>query len=86
MNPVHNPQTDAMRARYMAAIAARPALDPHDATCADLFLKNAIVQLREAWKLLQTRGDLAEPIERIGATCKALSMRLRHDEGAGNVQ
>lgn len=74
-----SPQADRMRARYQAAIAARPAIDPHDLKCAAAWLANAREALREAYKLLRIRDDLAELVERAGSAATAAAGRLERE-------
>lgn len=78
-----SPQADRMRDRIAAAIAARPAIDPHDLHCAKLLLSNARQNLREAYRLLRVREDLGELVERAGANVAAVAGRIDRERAKG---
>lgn len=78
-----SPQTNRMRARIAAAIAARPAIDPHELHCAALLIANAQANLREAYRLLRVREDLAELVERAGCAAAGAADRIKRDRAGG---
>ena len=71
------------RAAYQAAIANRELIDPHDLASSGQIVENSITWLREAYRLVKTRPDLAEYLERSAASLKALQRRLADEAQRG---
>lgn len=74
--PTHNRHLDATREAYLAAIARRPMIDAHDLAKVRQIVSNSTDWLREAYQLVANRPDIADAIERAGATLVALQNRL----------
>lgn len=83
--PVHNRTTDAVRAAYMAKIANRPLVDPHDLNSAQLIATHCDSWLRNLYRTLDNRPDLLELVKGAGRNLAALRQRLE-DEARRTAQ
>ena len=77
--PTVNRQTESVRAAAMAAIQNRPLVDGHAITVAQNINTNAIGWLREEFKLLRHREDLAAPLERAAEQIQYVQRRLSEE-------
>lgn len=73
---IPTPTTEAMRARFQAAMAARPPLTELQRRQARLLLEVAAENLREAFKVLQGRPDLSEAVSSAGRAVVGLRARV----------
>lgn len=77
--PTVNRQTESVRAAALAAIQNRPLVDGHAIAVAQNINTNAIGWLREEFKLLRHREDLATHIERAAQSIQYVQRRLSEE-------
>ena len=63
----------------LAAIQARPRIDPHELDCSIRLLKCARLPMRDAYRLLQARPDLTSLLTRAADALTALEGRLSQE-------
>ena len=77
----HNRTTDAIRTAYLATLDGRPVLPHQDLNNAALIACNALDWLREAYRLVKARPDMAEPLERAATSLKVVLNRIGEEQG-----
>ena len=77
----HNRTTDAIRTAYLATLANRPVLPPQDLDNAALIASKVMDRLREAYRLVKARPDMAEPLERAATSLKVVLNRIGEEQG-----
>lgn len=83
--PTHNPTTDEIRRAYLAHIAGRPQINPHELHCSQKISEACVGWLREVYRNLGGRPDLQQFAKRAGEQINELLQRLEHEAQQGRA-